>query len=731
MRLELVLIAAVTLALGPAAAAGQPAPIELRPGLVITRSVQVVPKVYRFGAPASLDSAVIVIRGNDITVDFAGAELRGIDPRDDPDLATGVAVRIEGGRNVRLLNARIRGYKVAILARGVRGLTLADNDLRHNWKPRLFSLVEHESLADWLSYHRNEQDEWLRFGAAVYLADVHGGEVRGTRVEQGMNGLMLVRSDSLLLWNNVIAFNSGIGIGLYRSSDNVILHNHVDYNVRGYSHGVYRRGQDSADLLVYEQSSRNVVAYNSMTHGGDGLFLWAGQSTMDTGAGGANDNLFYGNDFSFAPTNGMEATFSRNRFIANVVQGSDHGLWGGYSFDSKVIGNVFLGNRVGVAIEHGQGNEIRGNQFYGDSTAVYLWANAIEPSDWGYPKHRDTRSRDARIVGNVFAFHRTGLRVSDTRGVVVSGNEFHAIDSTFVVRDTADWTIARNAQTTDSTFRPGSRTPREPEVPLLAPQRIPGGLEPDSARLARRDRSAIVVDEWGPYDWRAPKLWPIDSTRAVPLRLRVLGPPGRWRTVSARGARLSKGGGQVGDTIVVTPRAASRHDWLVTLSYVGEETVSPRGGRRAAGAPYVFSYGHFEPRIDWNVRFYAWTDSARMFDGTPLLARRAPRLDYMWYRPAIPGLPQEKLAIEATGTVALPAGTYTVRTLSDDGVRVWVDGRLVIDGWAPHETMPHYAALGGGRHELRVQYYQVGGWTELRLDILRGVTRSAGSAGPH
>ena len=37
-------------------------PIELRPGLVITRSVRVVPRVYRLTAPSSLDSAVITIR---------------------------------------------------------------------------------------------------------------------------------------------------------------------------------------------------------------------------------------------------------------------------------------------------------------------------------------------------------------------------------------------------------------------------------------------------------------------------------------------------------------------------------------------------------------------------------------------------------------------------------------------------------------------------------------------
>jgi hypothetical protein len=75
---------------------------------------------------------------------------------------------------------------------------------------------------------------------------VQRGEVRGNRIEQGMEGLMLVRCDSLRIWHKVIAFNSGVGIGLYRSSDNTIVHDHASYNVRGYSHGFYRRGQDSA-----------------------------------------------------------------------------------------------------------------------------------------------------------------------------------------------------------------------------------------------------------------------------------------------------------------------------------------------------------------------------------------------------------------------------------------------------------------------------------------------------
>jgi len=107
---------------------------------------------------------------------------------------------------------------------------------------------------------------------------------------------------------------------------------------------VFTTGQDSAGILIYEQSNKNTFAYNSVTHGGDGFFLWAGQSTMDTAKGGCNDNVVYGNDFSHAPTNGIEATFSRNHFVNNLLRECWHGFWTGYSYDTLMSGN--LSNRA-------------------------------------------------------------------------------------------------------------------------------------------------------------------------------------------------------------------------------------------------------------------------------------------------------------------------------------------------------------------------------------------------
>jgi hypothetical protein len=189
----------------------------------------------------------------------------------------------------------------------------------------------------------------------------------------------------------------------------------------------------------------------------------------------------------------------------------------------------------------------------------------------------------------------------------------------------------------------------------------------------------------------------------------------------------------------VTPAANSAGDWELTLEYSARPAPAPFGvgtvGLRR------FSYFHFEPSADWTVRFFPWTEGndprskpeafAELLRSAPVLTRREPRLDYEWYRPALKELPSAHWALDATTTVRLAPGVYTLRTISDDAARVWVDGVLVIDDWTPHESVVDWAPLRGGAHELRVQHYQADGWTELRLDIVRGAEHSRGSPGPH
>ncbi|MGE3616260.1 MAG: nitrous oxide reductase family maturation protein NosD, partial [Gemmatimonadales bacterium] len=512
--------------------------VSLTPGMVIDRSVVIRAAPYQL-KPAPGDSVVVRVRGSDLDIDFAGASLVGTPYESAPDAATGIGVLIEGGRNITIRRGTVRGFKIGILARGVAGLRLLDNDLSYNWKPRLWSGPGHESLVDWLYFHHNEAEEWLRYGGGVYLADVDGGEIRGNRAFHGMNGLLLVRSRGLLVAGNDFSYLSGLGIGMYRSSNNRILQNRADYCVRGYVDGVYDRGQDSAALLLYEQSSNNIVAYNSFTHSGDGVFLWAGQSTMDDGTGGANDNLFFGNDVSFAVANGIEATFSRNRFVGNLIEGGRYGIWGGYSFESEIRGNRFIRNTTGIAIEHGQNNRITGNDFEGDRTGIRLWWNRLEPSDWGYPKHRDTRSRTYVIQANRFLGNGLAMALDNTQRVTLGRNQYFAVDTLFRVSGDSG-VFRRDARRTGSAALPLARW-QPPRRDRAAPAPIAGVPEAFALDDPRRGRAGILVDEWGPYDWKAPRLWPRTADSAVvrgPVWYRVVGPDGEWRLAGARGASL-------------------------------------------------------------------------------------------------------------------------------------------------------------------------------------------------
>jgi nitrous oxidase accessory protein NosD len=654
-----------------------PAITPSRPGTVIDTSTTVRPGKYAL-ASAGLDTPVFVIRGRDITVDFSGVELVGSPDNTDPDRYAGLAILIDGGERITLRGARIRGYKVGILARSVTGLRLTGNDVSDNWKQRLYSEVEQESLVDWMSYHNNEKDEWLRYGAGIYLANIDGGDIEGNRAVQGQNGLMVTRSRNLRIWNNELSFLSAIGLGLYRTTDSTVMHNRIDWCVRGYSHGFYNRGQDSAGILMYEQSSRNVVAYNSVTHSGDGLFLWAGQSTMDTGEGGSNDNLFYGNDFSHAPTNGIEATFSRNRFVANRVEENWHGVWGGYSYGSLFLRNTFANNTEAVAIEHGQDNVLAGNTFTGDETGIRLWWNPTQDPNWGYPKHRDTDSRDYLLAGNTFTGVKTPADITGTRNV-------------------------RREDTVPDT------------VPAVeAPPRMPDGIDAMIPAGGRRGRQFIIVDEWGPYDWQSPKLWPVGRSDGSPLTLRVLGPAGTWTLDQVRGATLSATDGSIPGELVVTPVPGRLVDFSVRL----------RDGQGRA-----FNYERFFLPLNWSVRFHDFSAAPRLPENPEAFGRflaeppaslgRTERLHYLTSRALAEGLPNNHVALSATTEVDVPAGAYNLQVISDEGVRVWVDDRLVVDRWAPHESAVDRAPIARGRHKLRVEYYELSGFAELRVDVVK------------
>ena len=45
----------------------------------------------------------------------------------------------------------------------------------------------------------------------------------------------------------------------------------------------------------------------------------------------------------------------------------------------------------------------------------------------------------------------------------------------------------------------------------MLPSPLAGGIDPMIKAGERRGRNTIIVDEWGPYDWKSPKLWPVPT----------------------------------------------------------------------------------------------------------------------------------------------------------------------------------------------------------------------------
>jgi glucose/arabinose dehydrogenase len=108
--------------------------------------------------------------------------------------------------------------------------------------------------------------------------------------------------------------------------------------------------------------------------------------------------------------------------------------------------------------------------------------------------------------------------------------------------------------------------------------------------------------------------------------------------------------------------------------------------------------------------------AAQYFDnrdlaGSPVLTRQDQVIDFDWGggSPGA-GVPADNFSARWTKSVTTTAGNYKFSTTTDDGVRLFVDGVLVIDKWLFQGPTPYTAvvALTEGVHQLRLEYFEAG-----------------------
>ncbi len=106
----------------------------------------------------------------------------------------------------------------------------------------------------------------------------------------------------------------------------------------------------------------------------------------------------------------------------------------------------------------------------------------------------------------------------------------------------------------------------------------------------------------------------------------------------------------------------------------------------------------------------------------PIAVRADPSIQFDWGtgspHPEC-GLPADDFTVVWTKQVFTEAGPYRAMVTADDGVRVFVDGALVIDQWRdqPATTYRVDLTLTRGNHALRVEYYERGVGAVARFSL--------------
>lgn len=105
--------------------------------------------------------------------------------------------------------------------------------------------------------------------------------------------------------------------------------------------------------------------------------------------------------------------------------------------------------------------------------------------------------------------------------------------------------------------------------------------------------------------------------------------------------------------------------------------------------------------------------------GAPVLVRNDPQINFNWGAgsPA-PGLvPPDRFSVRWTRNLNLPLGRYRFTVTVDDGVRLWVAGRPVLNAWTvqTNRTLSVDITVAGGATPVRLEYFENTGVAEAQL----------------
>lgn len=112
--------------------------------------------------------------------------------------------------------------------------------------------------------------------------------------------------------------------------------------------------------------------------------------------------------------------------------------------------------------------------------------------------------------------------------------------------------------------------------------------------------------------------------------------------------------------------------------------------------------------------------SNRDFQGAPALVRVDKGVNFDWGTGApAPNLPSDNFSVRWVGKLIPPeTRTYEIYARTDDGVRLWIDGKLLIDSWRDRAASTDTAVIrleAGKEYDIKLEYYEHGGFAVAQL----------------
>ena len=163
----------------------------------------------------------------------------------------------------------------------------------------------------------------------------------------------------------------------------------------------------------------------------------------------------------------------------------------------------------------------------------------------------------------------------------------------------------------------------------------------------------------------------------------------------------------VGEKLVVDNWFGQQGSWQTRDMYIspGPYQMKAEYFENTGGAQVGLYWERIGGGPGWQAEYY----SNQNLSGSPALRRMDPTINFDWKDGApADGLPSDHFSVRWTQTFNVAAGTYRFFTSTDDGVRIWVDNRPVMDAWF-NQGLPNVRTgditLNAGTHDFRVEYY--------------------------